>query len=128
MSKYSAEHLQKLLVEIKAVIGATKLISKSADVNAEIDADIEKMDAISEIIKQWGERENPQPLTLEQLREMDGKPVWVVINGSCFCAVVSRLNRNDAKEVLFTTGQGFSASSYNKTWTAYAHKPKADTP
>lgn len=31
-------------------------------------------------------RENPQPLTLEQLRERDGKPVWITSGKDAVCA------------------------------------------
>jgi hypothetical protein len=34
------------------------------------------LDEIAEIIKRDADRENPHPLSLEELRERDGKPVW----------------------------------------------------
>ena len=71
------------------------------------------------------ERENPKPLTLEELREMDEEPVWCVW-----------LDTQKAEWRILHVGEiGVSAenwqdalwdSQYGKTWLAYAHPPKED--
>ena len=40
-------------------------------------------------INEKQERENPKPLTLDELREMDGEPVWCADGEehSCYCLV-----------------------------------------
>ena len=70
------------------------------------------------------------PLTLEQLREMDGEPVWVVAldYGTSRWAFVSA----DCEVVrYFTTRRGVACDvigrhfkTYGKTWLAYRRRPE----
>jgi len=71
------------------------------------------------------EQENPKPLKLDELREMDGEPVWIERHDS---------NSSEDKEwaLVFAEG-GFCRTSvgniaflalYGQTWLAYRHKPK----
>lgn len=68
------------------------------------------------------QRKDPQPLTIEELRKMDGEPVYIVgpykdsgweifvgHNDYCFW-------RNDQV--------AYHGSRYGETWIAYRHKPK----
>lgn len=72
--------------------------------------------------------ESNQPLTLDELRQMYGDPVWFV-HGECGwwrildCICVS------AREefILFDDGLSDSLADYGKTWLAYRHKPEAHT-
>lgn len=84
----------------------------------------------------------PEPLTLEQLRGMDGKPVWVkeiteeFIDGDYYGIVC--LNYVylgwywDNEVVISTPTNGRSAvgvdmfSNYGKTWLAYTAKPEEE--
>lgn len=65
------------------------------------------------------------PLTLEELRKMDGEPVWVVSlggqNGSCWMLV-------DAEyELCRETHGGMAVFENNgKTWLAYRRKPEEE--
>lgn len=83
------------------------------------------------------ERENPEPLTLEQLREMEGEPlkhwVWIEVLDPCefHYDAISGYYRTS---IDFTKGEAFCCGwpglicaydycDYGKTWVAYAHKP-----
>ena len=61
------------------------------------------------------------PLTLEQLREMDGKPVWIVrLEDNLGWWAIVRLG-NDRANTDY--GAYFMLSDYGKTWLAYAYQP-----
>lgn len=78
-----------------------------------------------------------EPLTLEQLREMDGEPVWVtsarergnIPSRWVLFAGVSKSKRNSDVFVFATTGgigQGYEAVNYGKTWNAYRRPPEGE--
>lgn len=74
------------------------------------------------------ERENPEPLTLGELREMDGQPVWCVsmITGKAEWAILRIV---EMKKTWFIAIAGASAGygdkdTYGQTWLAYRYKPK----
>lgn len=67
------------------------------------------------------ERENAQPLTLEELKQMDGQPVWIVKNGE--------VGKWFIFEVLVWSkslyaGDKFNFDFYGETWLAYRYPPK----
>ena len=81
-------------------------------------------------ITAWNRRSDPEnkPLTLEQLRQMDGEPVWVcglsgheikwtpgwrIVDGN----YVAFRRWNDTLRLYF--------ADYGRTWLAYARKPEA---
>lgn len=83
-------------------------------------------DAIAEKLCREVKDENLS-LTLEELREMDGMPVWIV-EGSCAHYVLITdimedglwvICREDESKMLFT--------DYSKTWIAYRRKPEERT-
>ena len=68
----AADAIERLKSELtKEKIDNTNLIGELATVAAERD-------------RYKAERENPQPLTLEELRRMDGQPVWVTFLDDVF--------------------------------------------
>ena len=78
-----------------------------------------------------------EPLTIEQLREMDGEPVWVtsarergnIPSRWVLFAGVSKSKRNSDVFVFATTGgiaQGYEAVNYGKTWNAYRRPPEGE--
>lgn len=65
------------------------------------------------------------PLTLEQLREMEGEPVWVERNenphdGKWF--IVDYADTENSDKTLYTK-EGVTYSDYGKYFTAYAYPP-----
>ena len=95
-------------------------------------------------LQEQEERENPKPLTLEELRQMIGEPVYLEFQGDIIKSSgwdvlksVKMTEKGDYLEVirgqLYTInglerfsfqGGNFFARSYGYTWTAYRHKPK----
>lgn len=75
------------------------------------------------------ERENPQPLTLEELRRMDGEPIWgeSLISGKPGEWSILRVVEMSKIWFIACAGatQGFvDKDTYGKTWLAYRSKPK----
>lgn len=66
-----------------------------------------------------------EPLTLDELRKMDGEPVWVQSPGVPEYgrwAIVEGVGEN----CLFLRND-FTCHDYGKTWLAYRHKPEEGT-
>ena len=61
-----------------------------------------------------------EPLTLDELREMDGEPVWIVL--------APDLRRWGLVDIANNCVEGFFStpyfSDYGKTWLAYRYEPK----
>lgn len=77
-------------------------------------------------------RHNPKPLTLEELRERIGKPVWIEVkNEAEYCepsywAIVGSEWDNGEGIALDDayTGDGAAYYLYDKTWLAYDYPPE----
>lgn len=68
------------------------------------------------------------PLTLEQLREMDGEPVWCIIidgdyKGESFWGLVNI----DTAECICNNWDVILFAYYGKAWLAYRRKPEEGT-
>lgn len=85
------------------------------------------------------ETENPMPLTLDELREMNGEPVWVSASENWrksgvyegWCLVRLHTDDNKIRVYLYDTRFGasyFAQQDYGISWLAYRHKPKEDLP
>ena len=65
--------------------------------------------------------ENPTPLTLDELRKMDGQPVWVEHgNGGEWVTV----HWDYAGNIATAYKACLREHEYGEYWTAYHHKPK----
>ena len=74
-------------------------------------------------LREKAEREDPKPLTIEELRQMDGVPVYLVF-----------LSLNETGWEIFVehdddgfetdAGSWYYAKTYGKKWFAYRHKPR----
>lgn len=64
------------------------------------------------------------PLTLEELREMDGEPVCVVIAGVGRYAVIEHCEKRSTK---FTDGMEPPNDRYGIYWLAYRRRPEEGT-
>lgn len=86
-----------------------------------------------EVLREKQERENPEPLTIAELRQMDGEPVYL----HTFSSVQRKTNiaqwaiieaAGDANAVFLRAGCNSRLTkwfcNYGKTWNAYRHKPK----
>lgn len=70
------------------------------------------------------------PLTIEELREMQGKPVWISVLdiGYGYWAIVRELRDGKGLEGVFLSTSDYpddygAFMLYNKTWVAYRYKP-----
>jgi hypothetical protein len=74
------------------------------------------------------ERENPQPLTLNVLKERIGKPIWTVTNGldgSGRWELLETINFDLGFIRLCNMAEGsydIELDSYGETWFAYDHE------
>ena len=75
------------------------------------------------------------PLPLEQLREMDGEPVWVTVSASWresgilggWCLVSYHITDDQVRVYLYNTRSGasfFPQQDYGISWWAYRRKPE----
>ena len=82
-------------------------------------------DDYEEAITAWNRRAQPEnkPLTLEELREMDGEPVWVhrLEDNQGWWVVIKSTERD---KVTTDYGGYFEFADYGKTWLAYRRKPE----
>lgn len=74
-------------------------------------------------LREKAEREDPKPLTLEELRHMDGEPVYIVYASAQPCEWVVFDHHNDDGFGTSDNSWWF-AKCYGKFWEAYRHKPK----
>lgn len=84
----------------------------------------EAMQMAKVALREKAEREEPQPLTIEELKQMIGEPVWVQGPG------IPEYGRWGIVEDAFGNSlyllNDFSCHDIGKTWLAYRHKPKED--
>lgn len=78
------------------------------------------------------ERENPQPLGLEELEKLFDEPVWVDTGEmlideqivGCY-EILERVTQEPVKVFWFTRRvRGFLAQDYGKTWLVYRYEPE----
>ncbi|SMC38385.1 hypothetical protein [Papillibacter cinnamivorans] len=76
-------------------------------------------------IREKAERENPQPLTLKQLQERIGKPVYIVSGDKLWWILPIIIYKgwlyNDGRN-----GEPLNLKKYMKTWIPYDYPPKED--
>ena len=88
----------------------------------EAKTDRESVEAVRlslEALREKAERENPQPLTLEELRQMDGQPVWIDDWWEDSHGWELSMDAADYFE-----GERRTEKEYGSIWVAYRHKPK----
>ena len=90
---------------------------------------MEVMESCMEAVMAYhiGEATDMIPLTLEQLRKMDGQPVWCksLINGESEWAIIRIVEMSKTWFIaLAGASQGFGdKDTYGKTWLAHAYPP-----
>lgn len=68
-----------------------------------------------------------EPLSIEQLKQMDGVPVWIWSKGFQGYAIIYKTIGDTAYYVQSNGKVRFRhANGYGKTWIAYAHKPEQE--
>lgn len=85
-------------------------------------------------LREQAERENPKPLTLDEIRQMDGEPIWCVDGEGhgCYCLVNAKTedcidNECGAWCFAFYGMKGDGKYGLHRTgWVAYRQKPKEE--
>lgn len=82
----------------------------------------------------WNQSPPNDPLTLEEMLEMDGEPVWTVtlsVEGSgrwelCTCEMVTACPLHKVLRCVTAVGEvtDYELDTYGKTWLAYRRKPE----
>lgn len=78
-----------------------------------------------EAIREQEERNNPKPLTIDELMKMNGQPIYVVClkNGMCFWDVIFNASKyNCFMQITGSTGWELMGD----TWIAYRYKPNEE--
>ena len=89
----------------------------------------DKAEIVIEALREYAEQQDPKPLTLDELRQMDGEPVYVVTLGARYWAIAG-INSNDSRcqngLALYNRVQGDwgTFDLYGDTWLAYRSKLK----
>lgn len=84
-------------------------------------------------LRELDAKENQKPLTLEELRQMNGEPVWIVEHPDWGHWELAE----DAEDYLMDRDEDFYGMKHNDPlgrfglhvlgWLAYRHKPKEET-
>lgn len=82
----------------------------------------EALDMAIDALREQEERESRKPLTLDELRQMDGEPVWI---DDWFEDFHGWELSEDASD--YFDGDSRTVESYGTRWEAYRSKPKEDS-
>ncbi len=95
--------------------------------------DAEACRMVAAALRELDAQENPKPLTLEELRQMNGEPVWIVEHPDWGHWELAE----DAEDYLMDRDEDFYGMKHNDPfgrfglhvlgWLAYRHKPKEET-
>lgn len=95
--------------------------------------EIEPLREAAALLRTHPDAQPNEPLTLEELREMDGQPVWIVSSrGSGWCIVQWHgVNKSWMYFSQTGTAEGMTATpitakDYGDTWVAYRRPPKEE--
>lgn len=110
---------------------AVDMIAEGEDKGNQLAEQIPMCNIALEALRAQQERENPKPLTLEELRERFGKPVWIDVIGneerepSLYAIVGNEWDEGDGIDLHdLINDDGAAYELYGKTWLAYDHEPK----
>lgn len=74
-------------------------------------------------LREKAEREDPKPLTIEELRQYEGQPVFLVIE-NIGVKTWAILDVSGDERTRFQNGVRLLNEVYGMTWQVYRHKPK----
>lgn len=77
---------------------------------------------VLDALREKAERENPKPLTIEELRQVNGEPVWLDGFEWRVCYGTSTYRGSEYLETGM--GCGIPLDGYGQSWFAYRHKPR----
>ena len=85
-------------------------------------------DAVIAMLRTHPDAQPNEPLTLEELREMVGEPVWVQSPGIPEYGswrIVAGVDTEDGERALYCNGD-YTCRDYGKVWLAYRRPPEED--
>ena len=96
---------------------------------------VDRCARFSEEIMELREQQSNDPLTLDELEEMDGEPVWVLVSSNWresgvsegWCIVRFHSDDDRVRVYIYDTRHGarfFAQQDYGISWWAYRHKPE----
>lgn len=96
---------------------------------------VDRCARFSEEIMVLREKQRNDPLTLDELKEMDGEPVWVLVSSNWresgisegWCIVRFHSDDDRVRVYIYDTRHGarfFAQQDYGISWWAYRHKPE----
>lgn len=119
-----------LSIKIAAVVADTselaivQAVKEAATASGVTDLYILDKKFILDAIRDKLDREKPKPLTIEELREMHGEPVWLDGFEWRVCYGTSTFRGSEYLET--GSGSGIPLDDYGERWNAYRHKPKEE--
>lgn len=122
---------EEMLSQLEGIREHCKIMIPQDEPDSVWRGDVEALDmAISELRQEtnMAEIDHVKPLTLEELRQMDGEPVWIEADHYGVYADVVRIQgQEDGKRyVHFKINWRLQENGCGKTWLAYRHKPKEE--
>lgn len=85
-------------------------------------------DLVHRALKELQKRENPKPLTMEELKKRIGKPVWLENGGNSWWSIVNdhweSRHSNGLNRFHLADNETCFDINYGKTWIAYDYPPK----
>ena len=92
-----------------------------------IDIDQEACRLAVAALRAQQEHENPKPLTPDELRQMEGQPVYIVENTE-YWAIVNSFDQAGVYLLSYGNPDDYGYFGlYGKTWLAYRQKPEEGT-
>ena len=125
---HMAEHHAKVAAVVEDTTDAVIVAAVIAAARAEEVTDLYLLDKtfILDAIREKLERENPKPLTIEDLIKMQDQSVWVQPKGDPLnghWGVVEGASESDGKKYLYLWGNPF-VYIIDEDYEAYRHRPK----
>lgn len=108
---------------INAAIYINRLMCAPPGLIPGVDKNTVFLELAMQALNEKAERENPAPLTLEELRQMDGEPVWIVWPDGRIESKWWIVGNYDWHMMEFNDDTSMKRY-YGKTWNAYRHKPE----
>jgi hypothetical protein len=123
--------MSKAMNEIEAIVMIDDMLIPMLMKPDKTKFEIARCDALTlakSALRAQSARENPQPLTMGELKERAGKPVWIKNEyGKITCRVLTRyldsLNQ-DSQRFIFSDNEQLFVCSYGTGWLAYDHEIK----
>jgi hypothetical protein len=137
MEKIVKEITMKTLDEVIAELEDEELFADALFYLKEYKSDKEELDstrlAYLDILtdyvalkNNWAEQQENPPLTWDELKTMQKKPVWVELPNGGYWIIIDRfgLSKNDGTEYMETMQNRFWKENYGSWWKAYKRETK----